>query len=102
MDGGRTDITSDKPGMDNYVDKAGMVINRGWIPYSLKDRSKRGEGTSTLKLVKIQGTMRRSAKVHDYKVPNNPADGVWYNFATEDIARYWEMANFAENGHFYF
>ena len=101
-DGGLMNMTGAYEEFSTDVDRAGIILNRGWIPYSMKNRANRPEQTHTRKLIKVQGTFRRSADVHDYKIPNNPADNDWHNLATEDIATFWELPNFNELRYFYF
>ena len=70
------------------------MINRGWIPYELKDRKSRisQEGT-TKHLTKVYGVFRPGKDIHDYKIPNDPDNGEWHNLALEDIAMYFKMIN---------
>lgn len=83
-------------------DRAGIIVHRGWIPYSLKDKKSRPWEQNTRQLVRIKGTFREAKDIHDYKYPNNPNNNEWYNLAPEDIARYWELPNFNELKQFYF
>lgn len=41
------------------VDRAAIIINRGWIPAELKDRRSRSYETNSRKLVKLRGVWRR-------------------------------------------
>ena len=84
------------------IDRAAIIINRGWIPAYLKDRRSRGNEIHTTKLLKFRGTFRKGKNIHDYKVPNNPDNNEWHNLALEDIALYWDLPNFDECKHYYF
>lgn len=104
-DGGR--INADNIKLKNEkgiisTDRAAIIVNRGWIPYNLKDKRKRLWEQNTRQLTKIEGTMVMAKDIHDYKVPNNPTNNEWYNLAPEDIARFWELPNFNELKQFYF
>lgn len=83
-------------------DRAAIIVNRGWIPYSMKDKKTRPWEQNSRQLVKVKGTFRMAKDVHDYKVPNNPNNNEWHNLAPNDLARYWELANFNELSQFYF
>lgn len=84
------------------VDRAAIIVNRGWIPASLKDKRSRPYEGNTRKLVKLRGVWRKGKNLHDYKVPNNPDTNEWYNMALEDIGIYWDLPNFDECKHYYF
>lgn len=84
------------------TDRAAIIVNRGWIPYEMKDRKTRPWETNTRQLVKVKGTFTRVDSIHDYKIPNDPSANEWYNIAPEDIARFWELPNTAELKQFYF
>mmetsp|Transcript_11513 Transcript_11513/g.10185 ORF Transcript_11513/g.10185 Transcript_11513/m.10185 type:complete len:295 (+) Transcript_11513:15-899(+) len=104
-DGGRFNPEAKKlDKMDSIItsDRAAIIINRGWIPQSLKDKKKRLWEKNSRQLVKIQGTMVQAKDIHDYSIPNNPDNNEWNNLAPEDIARFWELSNFNELKQFYF
>jgi len=84
------------------VDRAAIIVNRGWIPAELKDRRSRTHEMSSRKLVKIRGVWRKGKNLHDYKIPNNPENNEWHNLALEDIGIYWDLPNFDECKHYYF
>jgi hypothetical protein len=84
------------------IDRAALIVNRGWIPAELKDKRSRPNEINSRKLVKFRGVYRRGKDIHDYKVPNNPDNNEWHNLALEDIALYWELPNFDEVKHYYF
>lgn len=85
------------------VDRAAIIVNRGWIPAELKDkRSRLHEVANSRKLVKIRGVWRKGKNLHDYKIPNNPDNNEWHNMALEDIGIYWDLPNFDECKHYYF
>ena len=83
-------------------ERAAIVVHRGWIPYEMKSKKSRPWETNSNQLVRVEGVFRRSKDVHDYKYPNNPSNNEWYNLATEDIARFWELPNSNELKFFYF
>ena len=83
------------------VDRAAIIVNRGWIPAERRDKRSRPTQNSR-KLVRMFGTFRRGKDIHDYKVPNNPDNNEWNNLALEDIARYWDLPNFSECKYYYF
>lgn len=84
------------------VERAGVVINRGWIPYHMKDKRKRHWEQNNRHLVKVRGVWRRGKDVHDYKVPNNPDSNEWHNICCEDILGFWELPNQVDMKFFYF
>lgn len=85
-----------------HIERAALILNRGWIPKDLKLRSSRPFEEDTRKLVKIYGVFRKGKNIHDYKVPNNPDNNEWHNLALEDIGIYWDLPNFHEIKHYYF
>lgn len=84
------------------VDRAAIIVNRGWIPAELKDKRSRPDVFNSRKLVKIRGVWRKGKNVHDYKIPNNPDNNEWYNLCLEDIGIYWDLPNYDEIKHYYF
>jgi len=84
------------------IERAAIIVNRGWIPANLKDKRSRPNEINTRKLIKIKGVFRKGKTIHDYKVPNNPESGDWNNLALEDIGIYWDLSNFDECKHYYF
>lgn len=84
------------------VSRSAIIINRGWIPYNLKDKRSRPWDTNDNQLVKVRGTWRKGKNVHDYKIPNNPENNEWHNLCPEDIATFWELPNANELKFFYF
>lgn len=84
------------------IDRAAIIINRGWIPEELKDKRSRPNEINSRKLVKFRGVWRKGKNIHDYKKPNNPDTNEWYNMALEDIGIYWDLPNFDECKHYYF
>lgn len=88
--------------IDVGSERAAIVVNRGWIPYELKDKRNRLWEKNSRQLVKINGTFMKAKDIHDYKTPNNPSNNEWHNLAPEDLARYWELPNRSEIKQFYF
>lgn len=84
------------------VERAGIVISRGWIPSSLKDKRSRPTEVNTRKLTQVKGCWRAGKDIHDYKIPNNPDNNEWHNIALEDIGIYWDLPNFDEQKFYYF
>ena len=84
------------------IERAAMIVNRGWIPAAYKDKRSRPNEVNSRKLVKFRGVMRRGKDIHDYKIPNNPDNNDWHNLALEDIALFWDLPNFDEIKHYYF
>lgn len=84
------------------VERAAIVVNRGWIPASLKDKRMRPNDVNSRKLIKLSGVFRAGKDIHDYKVPNNPDNNEWHNLALEDIGIFWELPNFDEQKYYYF
>jgi len=84
------------------IERAAIILNRGWIPYELKDKRSRPGDINSTKLVKIKGIFRKGKNIHDYKIPNNPENNDWHNMALEDIGIYWDLSNFDECKHYYF
>jgi len=84
------------------LDRAAIIVNRGWIPYELKDKRSRPWERNSRELTKIQGTWRKSKPLHEYTVPNNPNNDEWHNLCVEDIAAFWELPNSHEFKYFYF
>ena len=84
------------------IKRAAVVINRGWIPYHLKDKKKRPHEINSRELMKIRGVWRQSELIHDYRTPNNTEDNEWNAICVEDIAGFWELPNEVEMKFFYF
>ena len=84
------------------IERAAIIVNRGWIPAEYRDKRSRPDEQNTTKLIKINGTFRKGKNVHDYKVPNDPDSNEWNNLSLEDIGIYWELPNFDEQKFFYF
>jgi len=82
-------------------ERSAIIINRGWIPHHLKDRSKRQEANTRM-LTKVRGCWKRSKNIHDYKYPNNPNTNEWHNACVGDMATFWQLPNFNEFKFFYF
>jgi cytochrome oxidase assembly protein ShyY1 len=102
-DGGRFSVANHMKGKQNVIiDKSALIINRGWIPATQKDRLTRPKDIHTNKLVKIPGIWRKGKNLHDYKYPNDPSSNEWHNIQLEDIGLYFDIPNFDEMKHYYF
>lgn len=102
-DGGKVSFKSMSEGGEAVkVSRSAIIVNRGWIPYNLKDRRSRPWDTNDNQLVKVRGTWRKGKNVHDYKIANNPDNNEWHNLCPEDIATFWELPNANELKFFYF
>lgn len=102
-DGGKWSLKNQIEGKDpTVIEKAAVIINRGWIPADKKDRTTRPRDVHTNKLVKIPGVWRRGKDIHSYSAPNNPDSNEWHNIQLEDIGIYWDLPNYDEMKHYYF
>lgn len=84
------------------IERAAVIVNRGWIPANLRDRKYRPLEINSRQLVKLRGVFRAGKDVHDYKYPNNPDNNEWYNLSLEDIGLFWDLPNFDEQKYYYF
>jgi len=84
------------------IERAALIVNRGWIPAELKDKRTRPNESNTRKLVKMKGVFRAGKDIHSYKYPNNPDNNEWYNLALEDIGMFWDLPNYHEASYYYF
>lgn len=84
------------------IERAAVIVNRGWIPAELKDKRTRPNETNTRQLVKLKGVFREGKDLHDYKHANNPDNNEWYNLALEDIGLFWDLPNYHEASSYYF
>jgi cytochrome oxidase assembly protein ShyY1 len=84
------------------IERAAIIVNRGWIPAGLKDKRSRPDEINTRRLVKLKGCWRKGTNLHHYKTPNNPDTNEWYNVALEDIGIFWDLPNADECKHYYF
>jgi len=84
------------------VERAAIIVNRGWIPAEYRDKRSRPEEINSRELVKLTGTWRKGKNVHEYKVPNNPESNEWNNLCLEDIGIFWDLPNFDEAKYYYF
>jgi cytochrome oxidase assembly protein ShyY1 len=84
------------------VERAAIIVNRGWIPAQYRDKKSRPHEINSRELTKITGVWRKGKNVHDYKVPNNPDNNEWHNIALEDIGIFWELPNYDEAKFYYF
>ena len=79
-EGGRVNLAEVMRGGEPVtLDKAAIVINRGWIPEELKDKTRRIRDINSNKLTKIVGMWRKGKGLHDYRIPNNPDNNEWHN-----------------------
>ena len=84
------------------IDRAAIIVNRGWIPAQYRDKRSRPQEQNSRQLVKLTGVWRRGKNIHDYKVPNDPDSNEWNNLALEDIGIFWDLPNFDEAKYYYF
>jgi cytochrome oxidase assembly protein ShyY1 len=84
------------------VERAAIIVNRGWVPAQLKDKRSRPYEMNTRKLQKIRGVWRKGKNLHQYKYPNNPDNNEWHNMQLEDIGLFWDLSNFDQCKHYYF
>jgi cytochrome oxidase assembly protein ShyY1 len=84
------------------VERAAIIVNRGWIPLQLKDKRSRPDEINSRKLIKLKGVWRKGQNSHHYKKPNNPDTNEWYNYALEDIGIFWDLPNWSECKFYYF
>lgn len=84
------------------IDRAAVIIHRGWIPADYRDRRSRPDEKFSRQLVKVTGTWRRGKDVHDYKIPNDPNSNEWHNLCLEDIGMFWDLPNYDDAKYYYF
>lgn len=84
------------------IERAAIILNRGWIPAELRDKRSRSNEINQRKLVKFKGVWRKGKGLHEYSIPNRPDDNEWNNVQLEDIAIFWDLPNFDEIKHYYF
>ena len=84
------------------IERAAIIINRGWIPAQYRDKKSRPHEINSRELQKFTGVWRKGKNVHDYKVPNNPDNNEWHNICLEDIGMFWELPNYDEAKYYYF
>ena len=102
-EGGRVSFKELFAGGDSTkIERAALIVNRGWIPAHLRDKRSRPTEVNTRELVKIKGVFRKGADIHDYKVPNNPDNNEWNNLCLEDIGIFWDLPNWDETKYYYF
>ena len=84
------------------IDRAAIIVKRGWIPAQYKEKSSRPSEVNSRELVKLTGCFMPGKNVHDYTVPNDPNANEWNNLCLEDIGMYWDLPNFDESKYYYF
>ena len=84
------------------IERAALIVNRGWIPATLRDKRTRPTEINSRQLVKVKGVFRAGKDIHDYKVPNNPDNNEWHNLSLEDIGIFWDLPNWDEQKFYYF
>jgi len=84
------------------VERAAMIVHRGWIPANLRDKRTRPTEINSRQLVKMKGVFRKGKDIHDYKVPNNADNNEWNNLSLEDIGIFWDLPNWDETKYYYF
>lgn len=102
-EGGKTSFRELINGGDPVqIERAALIVNRGWIPAHLRDKRSRPDEVNSRRLVRLTGVFRAGKDIHDYKVPNNPDNNEWHNMALEDIGRFWDLPNWDEAKYYYF
>lgn len=84
------------------IERAAIIVNRGWIPARYRDKRSRPTEQNQRKLVKLTGCYMPGVNAHDYKTPNDPDSNEWTNMCLEDIGIYWDLPNFDEAKWYYF
>lgn len=84
------------------IERAAIILNRGWIPAQYRDKRSRPHERNSRELVRITGVWRKGKNIHDYKIPNNPDNNEWHNLCLEDIGLFWDLPNFDEAKFYYF
>ena len=84
------------------IERAAIIVNRGWIPAQYRDKRSRPDERNSSELIRMTGVWRKGKNVHDYKVPNNPDNNEWNNLCLEDIGLFWDIPNFDEAKYYYF
>ncbi len=74
-----------------YVgERQGLMVNRGWVPTSLKDFSSRPEASEE---VWITGVIRNGESASKYTPSNSPRLGEWYYIELPLMSKICEMEN---------
>lgn len=76
------------------VERAAVIVNRGWIPAHLRDKRSRPTEINSRQLVKLNGCFRPGKDVHSYSAPNDPNSNEWNNMSLEDIGIFWDIPNY--------
>lgn len=84
------------------IERAAVIVNRGWIPAHLRDKRTRPTEVNTRQLVKLNGCFRPGTDVHKYSAPNDPNSNEWNNMSLEDIGIFWDLPNYQEAKYYYF
>lgn len=84
------------------VDRAALIVRRGWVPAAYREKSSRPSEVNSRELVRLTGCFMPSKDVHDYKIPNNPDANDWHNLCCEDLGIYWDLPNTDEQKYYYF
>lgn len=84
------------------IERAAVIVNRGWIPAHLRDKRSRPTEINTRQLVKMNGCFRPGLDVHKYTAPNDPNSNEWNNMSLEDIGIFWDLPNYQEAKYYYF
>jgi hypothetical protein len=84
------------------LSRAAIILHRGWIPATFRDKRSRPTELNSRELVRVTGVWRAGKTIHDYKVPNDPNANEWNNMCLEDIGLFWDLSNFDEAKWYYF
>lgn len=83
-----------------HIDKsgkpAGILVNRGWIPYDFNDQRKH----LTVNAGSVSGVLYRGDAKHKYSVPNSPTIQDYRNVTPHDFACVDQLPNWEEAGKF--
>ena len=84
------------------IERAAIIVRRGWIPATYREKNSRPAEVNSRELVKLTGCFMPGKNVHDYKIPNNPDANEWNNLCLEDLGIYWDLPNYDESKYYYF
>lgn len=101
-EGGKTHLAKIEDKDPVSVERAAVIIKRGWIPHQYRDKRSRPDEVNSRELVRFTGVWRRGKNIHEYKVPNDPNSNEWNNLCLEDLGQFWDLPNWDEQKYYYF